>query len=301
MIIDAHVHVFDRIWGYGRRGESRAVGGGVVRFATGEKMRILPEEIQGDAFTAQELLRRMDEAGIDKAILLQAGLYGFHNEYAHECAERFPDRLIAAYTFDPYAGAAKEILARIGSLGGRILKFELSYGAGLAGIHPYLRLNGAEMEPIYAFAADVGGTVVFDIGSPGTSSYRLDDLREVIRGHPGVKFVVCHVLAPDGTRDGAWERELSSLVAGNVWFDISALPWNIREAYPFPSSLRHAERAGAVVGTDRLIWGSDVPLLLTIMTYRQNYDYLYGSKIFDKKDLAGILGENAVRAYSLDR
>lgn len=299
MIIDAHVHVFDRIWGYGRRGESRAVGNGVVRFATGEEMRILPDDIQGHGFTADELLRRMDEAGIDKAVLLQAGLYGFHNEYAYECAMRHPDRLVAAYTLDPYAGAAKDILARIGSMGGRILKFEVSYGAGLTGIHPYLRLNGAEMEQIYAFAAGVGGTVVFDIGSPGSSSYRLDDLRNVIRHHPDIKFVVCHALAPDGTRDEAWERELSSLAADNVWFDISALPWNIREPYPFPSSLRHVERAGAAVGMDRLIWGSDVPLLLTIMTYRQNYDYLYNSKVFDKENLAGILGGNAVQAYSL--
>lgn len=299
MIIDAHTHVFERYWGYGPRGESWPVGDGMIRFATGAEMRLLPKGMAGDAFTAETLLEMMDGAGVDRAILLQAGLYGFHNQYAHDSARKYPDRLTAAYTFDPFAACAGDILRRIESLGGKILKFEISSGSGLTGIHPYFKLDCLEMERVYEFMAGGDGTIVLDLGSPGMASYQVDCLRRVVRRHPCIRFVVCHLLAPDGTNPEGWERDILSLVADNVWFDITAMPWNIREEYPYPASLHHVERAKALVGAGRLIWGSDVPLLLTIMSYRQSHDYLRASKHLTDADLEGILAANARSAYAL--
>lgn len=299
MIIDAHTHVFDRHWGYGPRGESWPAGDGRIRFATGAEMRILPEGMPGVAFTAEMLLEQMDGAGVDRAILLQAGLYGFHNQYACDAARKYPDRLSAAYTLDPFVACAGDIMHRIGDMGGRILKFEISSGSGLTGIHPYFRLDGPEMECVFEFMAGRDGTIVLDLGSPGMASYQVDLLRGIVRSYPGIRFVVCHLLAPDGTNGSGWEKDILSLASDNVWFDIAAMPWNIREPYPYPSSLRHVERAKALIGADRLIWGSDIPLLLTIMSYRQSFEYLRTSKDLTAPDLEKILAANARVAYAI--
>lgn len=299
MLIDAHTHVFDRYWGYGPRGESWPAGDGLIRFATGAEMRLLPESMPGVAFTAEMLLEQMDGAGVDRAILLQAGLYGFHNQYACDSARKYPDRFTAAYTLDPFAAYADDILRRIDDMGGRIMKFEISSGSGLTGIHPYFKLDCPEMEQVYEFMTGRDGTIVLDLGSPGMASYQVDLLRDVVRRHFDIRFVICHLLAPDGGNEGGWERDILSLAADNVWFDIAAMPWNIREPYPYPSSLRHVERAKALLGADRLVWGSDVPLLLTIMSYRQSREYLRMSRALSEADLEKILGTNARVAYAV--
>ena len=36
-IVDAHAHVYERLTGFGPRGEARAIGAGMVEWATGER------------------------------------------------------------------------------------------------------------------------------------------------------------------------------------------------------------------------------------------------------------------------
>lgn len=71
--------------------------------------------------TAEQLLERMDAAGIAQAVLVQATTaYGYDNSYVLDSAHRFPDRFVAVGTFDPLsAEAAKRLDAAIESgLGG---------------------------------------------------------------------------------------------------------------------------------------------------------------------------------------
>ena len=299
MIIDSHAHVFDIYTSYGGRGESWAVGGGLVEFATGETMRILPEDLKNDNFTAETLLAMMDGAGVNKALLLQAGLYGFHNRYVHECSAKYPDRFTASYTLDPYASAAMDILAHIRSLGGRILKFELSTGAGLTGVHPYFLVGGREMDAICGFMDQPDDVIVLDVGLPGMVSYQIEGLSRLTKRYPTLKFVVCHLLAPDGSDPVGWERDIAKLIADNVWFDVTAIPWNIPEPHPFPTSANLVARAKELVGPEHLIWGSDIPLLLTRMTYEENLGYLVSSGKFSAREIDLLLRENAQTVYGI--
>ncbi|MCC8179913.1 MAG: amidohydrolase [Planctomycetes bacterium] len=297
MIIDAHAHIFDRFASCGPRGEAWPIGNGSVRFATGETMRILPDGCDQVRYTVETLIAGMDEAGIDKAVLLQAAMYGFHNHYVYESANRYPERLVPTYTLDPYAARADAILRAIETMGGRIFKFEISTGAGLTGIHPYFTVDSDVMDPVYQYARRKNGVVVFDLGSPGMISYQVEKMKTVISRYPDIRFVICHLLAPDGSRTEQWKQELRSLVSDNVWFDISALPWNIREPYPYPASLHHIHMAKELVGADRLIWGSDVPLLLTAMNYRQMYEFIVQADSLRADEKDRILAGNAVDAY----
>ena len=94
--IDAHAHVFDHIGSMGKAGELRPLGNGNCRWATGEEFRIIPEGKGDKEYLVEAFMDVMDENDVEKAILLQGVLYGLQNEYAMECAEKYPDRFKAA-------------------------------------------------------------------------------------------------------------------------------------------------------------------------------------------------------------
>ena len=123
MIIDAHAHIYDILSGFGARGEFRPLGQGKGIWSTGEVNQFFPPQYGDKGFLAETLLQLMDEGSIDHAILLQGSNYGFHNHYAAETAEAYPDRFTAAITVDPYAVYAKEILTY----------FQNTYGVHIGG------------------------------------------------------------------------------------------------------------------------------------------------------------------------
>ena len=43
MKIDAHVHIYETINGYGSRGELRPIGDGYARWANGDTVQLIPE------------------------------------------------------------------------------------------------------------------------------------------------------------------------------------------------------------------------------------------------------------------
>lgn len=66
-IIDAHAHIYERLTGFGPRGEARAIRDGMVEWATGERERFL-REVDGDTgFSPERLLQLMEESNIYRA------------------------------------------------------------------------------------------------------------------------------------------------------------------------------------------------------------------------------------------
>ena len=144
--IDAHAHIFRTLAGFGAEGELRAIGGGRGRWATGREEKIIPDGYGDTDFTAQSLLRMMDENGIGSAMLLQGGFLGFENDYLADVRREYPDRFQVAATFDPYCRKADAILShQIGDQGFRYFKFEMSTGCGIMGSHPAFRLSSTSI------------------------------------------------------------------------------------------------------------------------------------------------------------
>ena len=69
------------------------------------------------------------------------------------------------------------------------------------------------------------------------------------------------------------------------------------EFYPFPSAVRAIREAAALVGMEKLMWGSDYPRTITAITYRMSYDFIVKSKELTEQEKQLFLGENAHRFY----
>ena len=299
-IIDGHAHVIERIAGFGRRGELRPLGGGRARWANGLEIQLIPPELGDRSFTAEALLGVLDAHRVERAVLLQGSFYGFQNEYSAEAARVHPGRFLAAGTFDPFCVDRDEILERLlGALALRIVKLELSTGGGLMGFHAPFPLDGPLLaEPVERIAA-AGATLVLDLGGPWMASFQPEAVARLARRHPGLRIVICHLLAPGPGDEAALRRGLEALApVENVWFDLAALPWNVApEAYPYPTARRYAALARGLVGATRLIWGSDAPSATTADSYRRLLDYLVQAPGWTAPDLELVLHDSACQAY----
>ena len=84
MIVDAHLHIYPRFEGFCEHGELKSLPYGTVLYGTGRKVRLQPPGFVDTNFPLEVALEYLDWMGIDKAVLLQAPMYGFWNEYVVE-------------------------------------------------------------------------------------------------------------------------------------------------------------------------------------------------------------------------
>ena len=73
--------------GTGAGGELRFAGNGMAEYASGERFRMLPDEFSQGVVTAGDILRKMDENGVERAVLLQEITFGFQNLYSMEAVK----------------------------------------------------------------------------------------------------------------------------------------------------------------------------------------------------------------------
>lgn len=291
MIIDAHAHIYEILKGYGAKGEFRPLGGGRGIWATGKIEQFFPAEYGDTGFHAETLIKLMDESGVDRAVLLQGGNYGFHNDYMAEMAAKYPERLTAVGAIDPYALYAEEIFDNlIGNYNFKALKFEISSEWGLSGFHRELKINDASFERLLKKANDIGLTVAFDMGTIAMQSFDFDSFKELTEKYPNVLFVMTHCFFPrnDGNNDKRIEMA-KRLTADNFVMDFANLD--------VIGQAKYLKELKEIIGAERMLWGTDLPGVLCRSTYRELIDRVEASGVFSASELPLVMGENAKRVY----
>ena len=296
-IIDAHAHIYERLCGYGPRGEARAIGGGMVEWATGQKDPFLKPEHGEYGFCPEKLIELMGEAGVSRAVLLQASNYGFQNSYTAEAVRKYPDRFTGAGTFDPYALKSQEIFENLtNNYGFKILKFEISEAYAITGYHPYFKVNGPELAPVLEQANDLGMTVVFDTGTIGTKGFQPREIAEVADKYKDLTVVVAHMLFPSIKGDNNEKLEIIKELNKweNICFDIAQL-----QAKDTDVKLKYLRECMDIVGSERIVWGSDCPGVFMNYTYRELIDYICASGLFTDAELENVMAKSARRIYKI--
>lgn len=308
MIVDAHAHIFRQIAGQVGAGHVSDLGQGAVLVGGRERVQVLPPGDGPTAFTPETLLAQMEWAGVAKAVLLQGPFYGERNHEVAETVRRWPGRFVGAAYIDPWGPQARAHFQEAVELHGlRIVKLELSYEFGLAGLHPGLRLDDPAAAWLWREMERRGLVLTLDLGAVGGCAYQIQAAEAIIRQHPDLRVVLPHLGGPtlhvetDELRRQQWEACLQLGRYPNVWFDLAALPDRTGEPYPYPTMGRWLRRAAELAGPNKLMWGSDVPGLLALATYPQLLRAVRDQLDFLPADSRqAILGGTALKVYAFD-
>jgi predicted TIM-barrel fold metal-dependent hydrolase len=246
MIIDFHVHIFPPFFT-----EKRS-----ALFTDEPAFESIYRSPQARAVDAAELLRSMDEEGVDKSVIFgfpweMAEHYRRHNDYIIEAVQQHPDRLIGFCCFSPLSrGGPNEaercILSGLSGVG------ELAvYGAGLSS-----RVADA-LEEVMALCAQFDVPFLLHTNEPvghdyaGKTPMTLRQIDRFLRAYPSNRIVLAHW--GGGLLFYALMKKEVKEVLKNVWFDTAASPYlYIPDIYRI---------AGEVIGFEKILFGTDYPLL----------------------------------------
>jgi predicted TIM-barrel fold metal-dependent hydrolase len=245
-IIDAQVHVWlpdapDRPWPKG--GAARAQ---------------LPY-----ALDYSRLLGMMDEAGVDRAILVPPSWEGNRNDHALAGAAAHSNRfaVMGRLALDQ-AGNAKALpqwKKQPGMLGIRqtfMLERERAW------------IEGGSVDWFWA-AAEAADVPVM-VHATGLMKH----VRAIAERHPGLKVIIDHLGLSSGmAKEGRIEECIDATVAlanqQNIYVKVSAAPVYSRESYPFRDMDPHIRRIVDAFGARRCFWGTDLSHALKKASYRQ--------------------------------
>jgi predicted TIM-barrel fold metal-dependent hydrolase len=300
-IVDAHVHLFDRVEGNNADGPTASASFGRVSTRTG-MIQFMPPSFRDTAFPVDMILELMDFTGVQKAVLLQNPLIGTVNDAIAGAVEAHPDRFLGTIQVDPLDPGAVETIRRYSSNPRHaILKLEMSDGWGWTGIHKGLTLDDDCFTPIWRIAAERGIPVILDGGRPGNAGYQVEAMDGIAGRYPGITFILEHLGALSRETFHLRERQRAMISIGrkkNVYLGIASLAAGLRESWPYSRSLELLKEGVDLVGPEKILWGSDIPGNLKFHTYAQMLAFVSESADFltgDEKDL--ILGLNALRVF----
>ncbi|MCO5222236.1 MAG: amidohydrolase [Thermomicrobiales bacterium] len=268
-----------------------------------------PPSLQEMAAPVDFLLQSMARAGVDRAILQNAGLYGRLNAEFAEAMRAHPDKFIGLADARPAeAHTAQEcdrLSDAIRELGLRGVYF--ANRGFIAGGYRHA-IDDPALDPYWETVRALGVPIFWEIlGTPMPALERylceLDRLDGWLQRFPDIPCVLTHGFSPDlleGTTPDPVARLLSR---ENLTIELLyPIHWGRLHDYPWPELRPVIERQIQLAGASRLAWGSDMPNVERNCTYRQSLEYL--PRILDgvvsAGDLNWILGGNMARLFSLN-
>jgi predicted TIM-barrel fold metal-dependent hydrolase len=289
MIIDAHTHIF-----------SAEVIRDRARYAARDPFfGSLYSGAAARMVGAEELIAAMDRAGIDRAVIAgwpwqRHEICVEQNTRAMEVVRQCPGRVLALAAIQPNAGAAAT------------RELERCIAGGMAGLGELnadgqsFRLDDPNMIALARRASELDVVMLLHTsepvghGYPGKGSLPLSDIYAFVKAVPDLRLILAHW--GGGFPFYELMREVRK-AASNVLYDSAASPLLYS-----PQIFRTVVD---IVGSDKILFGSDFPLLLYPKRH-PNPDYApFLEEIrgigFATDDYDKIMGGNARRLFKLER
>ena len=260
------------------------------------------------------LVAQMDYLGIDRALLHVNAILGLLNDYHAECVRRYPDRLMALASIREWE-IEKDPEAELAQV-------ERGYEQGLHGLQFIVTSrfrygvtkswDSDACRPFWEGVTALGKPVMFTIFPPCPGRTLGDYLSQLeiwagwLQRYPGVPSVLTHgfpfrmflednrLKLPDSVfgpfRDSAAKLQLLFHIQLGDVFD-----------YPYtelhPTIVQLVER----LGSDRLMWGTDMPNVERFCNYRQTLDTfrVHCQGLIADEDIQNIIGGTARKLFNL--
>lgn len=260
------------------------------------ELRKAARERAGTPYTAERLLPVLDDAGIDKAVLIASvasvgvggEVDGIHVDEVAPEVQKAPDRIFGYVGINPTEDI-KENLAYI------------NYAVGdldFRGVHIYphwwgMRIDDKRYYPIYAKCAELGVPIMLQVGHPTPRN------RAKVAGHP---------LWLDDIAYDFPELTIMGIHIGSPWVDDMIMMcrdyenvYMVADAHQpstwEPQLIEYINGGGRrnLDGWEKVIWGSDWP----IQDIKEALDEVKALPL-NERALEHVLGLNAMRVMNLD-
>jgi predicted TIM-barrel fold metal-dependent hydrolase len=219
-----------------------------------------PWHRQIPAYTANDVLQEMDDAGVDRAVIVPPMWMGDTNDLALEAAQQHPDRLAVLGRLSLGDPASRTLLDDWNSQPGMLgLRFTFSKP------EEFTWLTEGSLEWLWAGAERAGIPVMVMI-----SGY-LPEVEKIASRHPDLRLCIDHMGLVRNAVDDAAFADLPLLLAlaahPNVVVKTTSLPCYSTAPYPYTALHPYIRQIYDAFGPSRMFWGSDVTRLTS--TYRQ--------------------------------
>ena len=216
-----------------------------------------------EPFTIERAISMMDEAGVDRAVIVPPSWPGDRNDYALEAVKRHPTRFRVMGRIplqDPKsADRLPTWKEQQGMLGVRVI-------FNNPRTIPWLTDGTADW---FWPAAEKAGLPVMCFAPGRTAAFG-----QIAQKHPQLTLIIDHMgvnmaMADDGRLEGAIGETVALAKYTNVSVKLSASPGISREPYPFRDVTVHLKRVFDAYGPQRSYWGTDLTNSFAKASYRQ--------------------------------
>ena len=215
-----------------------------------------------EPFSIEKLMSLMDEAGIDRAVIVPPSWPGDRNDYGLEAARRYPNRFAVMGRLSLQNPESVALLPKWkeqpGMLGVR-LTFMREQSALLA--------SGAA-DWFWPAAEKAGLPVMF------LAPNNIPKFAPIAERHPGLRLIIDHMsLMQEIAQERRIGRAIDDVVAlakyPNVSVKLSSAPTYSFDPYPWRDMTEHLKRCFDAYGPRRCYWGTDLTNAFAKSTYRQ--------------------------------
>ena len=242
--------------------------------------------------TAEQLLEKMAAHGTEKTVLVQVIHYRWDNRYAADCMKRYPDRFEGVCRVDPESPTAADDLSQwVESHGFRGVR--LSPAVGPVGDW----FTSPDLDALWRRTQALGVPMCIL-----THQERLPDLERWIQKYGEVQVCVDHMGWPPVDRPEMLENLLRLAQYPEVYVKISGT-WAVsKEDYPYRDTHDSVKRIYDVFGPERLMWGTDWPLVERKCGYAGALDMVRKEFAFlTDTDREWILAKTVLKLWPFDR
>jgi predicted TIM-barrel fold metal-dependent hydrolase len=206
---------------------------------------------QISSYSKDDLLKEMDAAGVNAAVIHPPGWDPNANDVAIEAARQHPDRLSILGNFPLDRPESRTLLdswkQRRGMLG---LRFTFNQP------HQQTWLTDGTLDWLWPAAERAGVPIGLAAGN------FLPAVGEIAARHPGLKLHVDHLGRTGGAKDAEGFANLPQLLAlakyPNVGVKASGAPSYSSQPYPYRNIHTYIQQIYDAFGPERTFWGTDI-------------------------------------------
>jgi predicted TIM-barrel fold metal-dependent hydrolase len=230
-----------------------------------------------EPMTIERLLPMMDEAGVDRVVVVPPSWPGDRNDYGIEAVKRYPDRF--------------RVMGRIPLQNPESAKLPPQWKEqpGMVGIRvlfvgpraPWLTDGSADW--FWPAAAKAQLPVMFY--APG----QVSRFAAIAERHPDLTLIMDHMcLHPSMLKDGTLGEAVAQAAAlakyPNLSVKLSGTPHVSTQSYPFQDMAAHLKQVFEAYGPRRCYWGTDLTNSLDRASYRQRVTHFTDQLDFLSED-----------------